>query len=281
MTRSRQRRDVPRRRVVFVGVEGKSDRAFVRFLGLLCDRAGLHVHLDVRPSNGGDSLEVVRETARRLRRHPYRREIATRLVLLDSDRMRADRTAGRDALAEAEKRGLEAMLFNPNLEGLLVRLHQGVRGPQGTGAWCGEPAPEALVAILQVVADRRSATAAILPRRPQADSETRRGAAQAAGCPGTHSAGLTLAHYSSAVVWDIVLSFAESWVSHWSNPPDHWLRTVTPAWLRVRYFIRAATPTSPAPVLNLLDNVLDDLRELFGHSRRQSRHLPDRSHQRH
>ena len=125
MTRSRQRRDVPRRRVVFVGVEGKSDRAFVRFLGLLCDRAGLHVHLDVRPSNGGDSLEVVRETARRLRRHPYRREIATRLVLLDSDRMRADRTAGRDALAEAEKRGLKAMLFNPNLEGLLVRLHKG------------------------------------------------------------------------------------------------------------------------------------------------------------
>ena len=78
-----------------------------------------------------------------------------------------------------------------------------------------------------------------------------------------------------------MLSIAESWVSHRSDPPDHWLRTVTPAWLRVRYLIRAATPTSPTPVLNLLDNVLDDLRELFGHSRRQSRHLPDRSHQRH
>ena len=108
-----------------MGVEGKSDRAFVRFLGLLCDRAGLHVHLDVRPCNGGDSLEVVRETARRLRRHPDRRGIAARLVLLDLDRMQADQAAGRDALAEAENHGLEAVLINPNLEGLLVRLHKG------------------------------------------------------------------------------------------------------------------------------------------------------------
>ena len=125
MRRSRRRRDVPRRRVVLVGVEGKSDRAFVRFLGLLCDRAGLHIHLDVKPCNGGDSLEVVRETVRRLRRHPDRRGIATRLVLLDLDRMREDRAAGRDALAEAERHGLEAVLFKPNLEGLLVRLHRG------------------------------------------------------------------------------------------------------------------------------------------------------------
>ena len=124
MRRSRQRRHVPPRRVVFVGVEGKSDRAFVRFLGLLCDQAGLHVHLDARPCNGGDSLEVVRETARRLR-HLDIRGIAARLVLLDSDRMKADRAAGRDALTEAERRGLEAVLIEPNLEGLLVRLHEG------------------------------------------------------------------------------------------------------------------------------------------------------------
>ena len=51
MSRSRRRRDVPRRRVVFVGVEGKSDRAFARFLGLLCDQAGLHVHIDAKPCN--------------------------------------------------------------------------------------------------------------------------------------------------------------------------------------------------------------------------------------
>lgn len=125
MRRSRKRPDVRRRRVVFVGVEGKSDRAFVRFLGLLCDRAGLHVHLDARPCDGGDSLEVVRETARRLKRHPDRGGIAARLVLLDADRMQADRAAGRDALTEAERCGLEAVLIEPNLEGLLLRLHEG------------------------------------------------------------------------------------------------------------------------------------------------------------
>lgn len=125
MSRSRRRRDVPRRRVVFVGVEGKSDRAFARFLGLLCDQAGLHVHIDAKPCSGGDSLEVVKETARRLRRHPDRRGIATRLVLLDSDRMEEDRAAGRDALTEAGKHRLEAVLFRPNLEGLLLRLHEG------------------------------------------------------------------------------------------------------------------------------------------------------------
>ena len=119
---------MPRRRVIFVGVEGKSDRAFVRFLGLLCDQESLHVHLDVKPCNGGDSLSVVRETARRLRRHPEKRGIATRLVLLDFDRMQADLASGRDALPEAEKHGLETVLFNPNLEGLIVRLYKGYEG---------------------------------------------------------------------------------------------------------------------------------------------------------
>ena len=83
------------------------------------------MYLDASPCSGGDSLEVVSETARRLRRHPDRREIAARLVLLDSDRMQADQDARRDAQVEAERRGLEAVLIEPNLEGLLVRLHEG------------------------------------------------------------------------------------------------------------------------------------------------------------
>lgn len=70
---------VRRRRVVFIGVEGKSDRAFVRFLGHICDDERLHLHLDVKPSGGGDSLAW----------------------------------------------GIEVVLINPNLEGLLVRLHEG------------------------------------------------------------------------------------------------------------------------------------------------------------
>ncbi len=121
----RRRGGVQRRRVVFIGVEGKSDRAFVRFLGEVCDDSGLHLHLDVRPASGGDSVAVVDETGRRLKRHPDRRSINERLVLLDSDRIEADRAAGRDARATASKWGLEVVLMTPNLEGVLVRLHEG------------------------------------------------------------------------------------------------------------------------------------------------------------
>lgn len=110
---------------MFIGVEGKSDQAFVQFLGRLCDDAGLHVHLKVNPCGGGDSLVVVEETARLLKRHPDPRGIATRLVLLDSDRIRQDREAGRDAVATARKHGLQAVTFDPNLEGMLVRLYRG------------------------------------------------------------------------------------------------------------------------------------------------------------
>ena len=92
----RRRSGVQRRRVVFIGVEGKSDRAFVKFLGRVCDDEGLHLHLDVKPASGGDSVAVVEEAGRRLKRHPDFRVISKRLVLLDS-----------------------------NLEALLVRLHEG------------------------------------------------------------------------------------------------------------------------------------------------------------
>lgn len=121
----RRRGGVQRRRVVFVGVEGKSDRAFVRFLGHVCDEEGLHLHLDVKPATGGDSVAVVEEAGRRLKRHPDPRAISRRLVLLDSDRIEADLAAGRDAWAAASKWKLEVLLMTPNLEGLFVRLHEG------------------------------------------------------------------------------------------------------------------------------------------------------------
>ena len=120
-----RRGGIRRRRVVLIGVEGKSDRAFVRFLGNICEGERLHLHLDVKPSNGGDSLVVVEETWRRLKRHPDIRAISKRLVLLDSDRMEADRVLGRDARAKASKWRIEVVLMNPNLEGLLVRLYEG------------------------------------------------------------------------------------------------------------------------------------------------------------
>jgi hypothetical protein len=120
-----RRGGIRRRRVVFIGVEGKSDQAFVRFLANICDEEHLHLHLDVKPANGGDSLAVVEEACRRLKRHPDVRAISKRLVLLDSDRLKTDRVRGRDARAKASKSRIEVVLMTPNLEGLLVRLYEG------------------------------------------------------------------------------------------------------------------------------------------------------------
>lgn len=120
----RRRSGVRVRRVIFVGVEGKSDRAFVQFLQRVCDGQQLHLHLDVKQGSGGDSLQVVDQARRRLERHPARRMLKARLVLLDADRIELDRKAGRDAIAAAKGK-LEVVLLTPNLEGLLVRLHQG------------------------------------------------------------------------------------------------------------------------------------------------------------
>ena len=116
---------VPLRRVIFIGVEGMSDRAFVRFLQNCCDEKGLHLHLNTKPADGGDSVVVVEEAARYLNRHFERRDISDKLVLLDADRIRQDKQAGRDAQSVASKENLELIFLHPNLEGLLLRLHEG------------------------------------------------------------------------------------------------------------------------------------------------------------
>lgn len=120
-----RRYKVPLRRVIFIGVEGVSDRTFVRFLQNCCDEQGLHLHLNVGLGHGGDSVSVVEEAARYLNRHFERRDISDKLVMLDSDRIRQDKQAGRDAQSVASKENLELIFLHPNLEGLLLRLHEG------------------------------------------------------------------------------------------------------------------------------------------------------------
>ena len=46
-------------------------------------------------------------------------------MLLDSDRIKQDRQAGRDAQSVASKEKLKLIFLHPNLEGLLLRLHEG------------------------------------------------------------------------------------------------------------------------------------------------------------
>ena len=121
----RRRSGVAPRRVIFVGVEGKSDRAFAQLLGHLCEEARLHLHLDIKLGTGGDSVSVVEDAGRRLARHPGRPHIVRQLVLLDRDRIEADLRNGRDARAVATRWRLDLVLQDPNLEGLLLRLHRG------------------------------------------------------------------------------------------------------------------------------------------------------------
>lgn len=111
------------RRAIFIGVEGSSDRAFVQFLRLCCERQGRRLHLDVKVGQGGDSVAVVEHAACHLSRRSFNKEFSAKLVLLDSDRIERDKEAGRDARAVAKRHGLKIIMQAPNLEGLLVRLH--------------------------------------------------------------------------------------------------------------------------------------------------------------
>ena len=119
------RRLVQPRRPIFVGTEGEGERVLAKFLQVRCDEGGLRVHLDVRPGTGGDSVTVVKEAHRRLERLPSRREFVHKLVLLDRDRVDQDLAAGHDARVLATRYQLELIFQEPNLEGLLLRLHPG------------------------------------------------------------------------------------------------------------------------------------------------------------
>ncbi len=121
----RRRHSVKPRRPIFVGVEGKSEQAFVKFLQHLCDDNGLSLSLDCAKGSGGDRVMVVQEAGRSWKKRSGRNQYKDKLVLLDQDRVEEDREAGRDADARASELGFRIIYQAPNLEGLLIRLHQG------------------------------------------------------------------------------------------------------------------------------------------------------------
>jgi len=125
------------RRPVFVAVEGKSEQAFVKFLQHLCDEHGRSLSLICAKGSGGDTVTIVREAHRSLKRRRGRIQFKDRLVLLDQDRVDADLQAGLDAKAIASELGFEIIYQTPDLEGLLIRFHPGseqksvARGTEG------------------------------------------------------------------------------------------------------------------------------------------------------
>ncbi len=121
-----RRPSVKPRRPIFIGVEGKSEQAFVKFLQHLCDENNRNLSLDCSVGSGGDTVKVVLEADCSLKKRSGRNQYKERLVLLDRDRVEEDREAGRDAEPKASELGFLIIFQDPNLEGLLIRLHQGL-----------------------------------------------------------------------------------------------------------------------------------------------------------
>ena len=104
-------------------MEGESELSFLTWLQRLCDRKALHLHLDVRVCGGGDSLAVVQLAEREYEKRSKDRGAYERgFIVLDSDRLAQDSASGRGPPAARE---LSLIYLQPNLEGLLLRLHAG------------------------------------------------------------------------------------------------------------------------------------------------------------
>lgn len=82
------------------------------------------MHLDVRVCGGGDGFRVVEYSLEQYRRRsrdygPY----SAGLILLDADRIEEDRRHGRDPSTALDGENLLVTCLQPNIEGLLYRLH--------------------------------------------------------------------------------------------------------------------------------------------------------------
>ena len=121
------RPSVPRRKRFFIGAEGESEKSFARWLERLRNHPNPIVHLDIAVCDGGDSLAIANHAVNRYRKHTHERgKFAAGLILLDSDRIKQDRSNNRDPdIALKDQRGIRLVYLTPNLEGLLLRLHAG------------------------------------------------------------------------------------------------------------------------------------------------------------
>ena len=119
-------RRIRRRTRIFVGAEGESERSFAAWLQGLCDGEGRHLHLDIVVAGTGSSAKIIETCAGRCRERSRKHgSYRARLVLLDCDRL-ADRQQNEaDPRPIADGAGIELVFLKPNLEGALVRLHEG------------------------------------------------------------------------------------------------------------------------------------------------------------
>lgn len=117
------RQRIPRKKRIFIGTEGQSEKSFATWLQRLCDIEGVHIHLDVVVGQGGDSLAVVQHAVRKYRSRD--RGFKSAFVLLDWDRLSEDQRQGREPRKGLRNTPLELVFMRPTLEGVLLRLHEG------------------------------------------------------------------------------------------------------------------------------------------------------------
>ncbi len=117
------RQRIPRKKRIFIGTEGQSEKSFAAWLQRLCDIEGVHIHLDVVVGQGGDSLAVVQRAVRKYKSRD--RGFKSAFVLLDWDRLGEDKRRDRDPQQGLGSTPLELVFMQPTLEGVLLRLHEG------------------------------------------------------------------------------------------------------------------------------------------------------------
>ena len=76
---------IPQRKVIYCAVEGEGEQAFIKFLQILANKNGLHIHLDPEILNGG-GYESMLANADRHRAKRNRSRAKASILLVDSDR---------------------------------------------------------------------------------------------------------------------------------------------------------------------------------------------------
>jgi hypothetical protein len=114
---------IQQRKRIFITGEGESEQSFIKWLQLLSDQQGLHIHLDFKNLEGG-GYKTMLEKAVRERKRKERYKAKSSILLVDSDR--SDRGDDGWSLLQlkqyALKEHFEVCVQHPNLEGLLWRM---------------------------------------------------------------------------------------------------------------------------------------------------------------
>ena len=70
-------------RVIYAGVEGASEQAFLKWIERLCDDRDIRVRFKIQNCNGGSPKQIVGET---VKFRPARALAINSIILLDKDR---------------------------------------------------------------------------------------------------------------------------------------------------------------------------------------------------